>query len=44
MGKSRRLLIKLSEGHEVVSLKQMLTELADVLSRKKFGLKRASDR
>jgi putative PIN family toxin of toxin-antitoxin system len=36
-GKPRRLLFKLLEGHEVVSSKQMLTELEDVLSRERFG-------
>jgi putative PIN family toxin of toxin-antitoxin system len=39
-GKSRRLLTKLFEGHEIVSSKQMLAELVDVLSREKFGLNR----
>jgi putative PIN family toxin of toxin-antitoxin system len=39
-GKSRRLLTKLFEGHEIVSSKQMLAELVDVLSSEKFGLNR----
>jgi len=39
-GKSRRLLTKLFEGHEIVSSKQMLAELEDVLSRRKFGFTR----
>lgn len=39
-GRSRRLLIRLFEGHEIVSSKQMLAELGDVLSRRKFGFMR----
>ena len=39
-GKPRRLLTKLFEGHEIVSSKQMLAELANVLSRSKFGFTR----
>lgn len=39
-GKPRRLLTKLFEGHEIVSSKQMLAELGDVLSRRKFGFTR----
>lgn len=35
-GKPRRLVIELLERHQVVSSRQMLAELADVLSRKKF--------
>ena len=35
-GKPRRLLTQLLEGHQVVSSRQMLAELADVLSREKF--------
>lgn len=35
-GKPRRLVSRLLEGHVVVSSKQMLTELEDVLSRGKF--------
>ena len=41
-GKSRRLVIKLLEGHAVVSSRQMSAELADVLSRKKFMEVRSS--
>lgn len=36
-GKPRRLLFKLLEGHEIVSSKQMLAELGDVMSRGRFG-------
>jgi putative PIN family toxin of toxin-antitoxin system len=39
-GKSRRLLTKLFEGHEIVSSKQMLVELDDVPSRRKFEFTR----
>ena len=39
-GKPRRLLAKLLEGHEIVSSKQMLAELEDVLSRGRFGFTR----
>jgi putative PIN family toxin of toxin-antitoxin system len=39
-GRSRRLLIRLFERHEIVSSKQMLAELGDVLSRRKFGFMR----
>ena len=39
-GKPRRLLTKLSEGHEIVSSKQMLAELEDVLSRSRFEFTR----
>jgi len=39
-GRPRRLLTKLFEGHEIVSSKQMLAELANVLSRSKFGFTR----
>lgn len=39
-GKPRRLLFKLLEGHEVVSSKQMLAELEDVMSRGRFGFTR----
>ena len=39
-GKPRRLLTKLSEGHEIVSSKQMLAELKDVLSRSRFEFTR----
>ncbi len=35
-GRSRRLVVKLLEAHSVVSSKEMLAELADVLSRGKF--------
>lgn len=35
-GKPRRLLLKLLEGHEIVSSKQMMAELEDVLSRSRF--------
>jgi putative PIN family toxin of toxin-antitoxin system len=34
--KPRRLLVELLERHEVVTSRQMLAELADVLSREKF--------
>ena len=36
IGRSRRLVVKLLEGHTVVSSKELLAELADVLSRGKF--------
>lgn len=36
-GKPRRLVAQLLEQHEVVSSRQMLAELADVLSRNKFA-------
>lgn len=39
-GRPRHLLIRLFEGHEIVSSKQMLAELGDVLSRRKFGFTR----
>jgi len=39
-GKSRHLLTKLFEKYEIVSSKQMLAELGDVLSRRKFGFTR----
>ncbi len=35
-GKPRRLVAELLEGHQVVSSRQMLAELVDVLSREKF--------
>ncbi len=35
-GKPRQLLVELLERHEVVTSRQMLAELADVLSREKF--------
>ncbi len=35
-GKPRQLLVELLELHEVVTSRQMLAELADVLSREKF--------
>ncbi|MCW4000460.1 MAG: putative toxin-antitoxin system toxin component, PIN family [Candidatus Bathyarchaeota archaeon] len=38
-GKSRELLAKLLEEHTVVLSASMLAELADVLSREKFGVK-----
>jgi putative PIN family toxin of toxin-antitoxin system len=38
-GKSRKLVSKLLEEHTVVLSAPMLAELADVLSRKKFGVK-----
>ncbi|MFQ6135224.1 MAG: putative toxin-antitoxin system toxin component, PIN family [Nitrososphaerales archaeon] len=41
-GKPRRLLLKLLEKHSVVLSRQMLAELADVLSREKFGEVRSS--
>ncbi|HIH88157.1 TPA: putative toxin-antitoxin system toxin component, PIN family [Candidatus Bathyarchaeota archaeon] len=40
-GKPRRLLIRLFREHESVSSRQMLAELEDVLSRRKFGLTRS---
>jgi len=39
-GKPRRRLAKLLEGHEIVSSKQMLAELEDVMSRSRFGFTR----
>ncbi|NWG09882.1 MAG: putative toxin-antitoxin system toxin component, PIN family [Nitrososphaerales archaeon] len=36
-GKPRRLLLKLLEAHSMVLSRQMLAELADVLSREKFS-------
>lgn len=41
-GKPRRLLLKLLEKHSVVLSRPMLAELADVLSREKFGEVRSS--
>lgn len=38
-GKPRLLLIKLLEEHTVISSKQLLLELSEVLSRDKFGIK-----
>jgi len=40
-GKSRNLLLKLIETHEVILSSQMLAELADVLSRDKFNVTNA---
>ena len=40
-GKPRRLLIWLFREHELLSSRQMLAELEDVLSRSKFGLTRS---
>ncbi len=40
-GKPRRLLIRLFREHEPVSSRQMLAELEDVLSRRKFRLTRS---
>jgi putative PIN family toxin of toxin-antitoxin system len=37
-GKPRRLVFRLLEKHEVITSSQMLAELADVLSRGKFGV------
>jgi putative PIN family toxin of toxin-antitoxin system len=37
-GKSRNLVVKLLEKHSVISSRQMLAELADVLSRDKFNI------
>ncbi len=37
-GKPRRLLVELFQSHELVSSREMLAELADVLSRRKFRL------
>ena len=39
-GRPRRLLIRLFERHEIVSSKQMLAELGDILSRRKIGFTR----
>ena len=39
-GKPRRLLTSLLEGHEIVSSRQLLAELEDVLSRDRFGFTR----
>ncbi len=41
-GKPKRLVLRLLEGHIVVSSRQMLAELADVLSREKFREVRSS--
>jgi putative PIN family toxin of toxin-antitoxin system len=40
-GRPRRLLIRLLEEHEIVSSKQMLAELGDVLSRRRIGFTRS---
>ena len=39
-GKPRRLFVKLIEGHEIISSKQMLAELEGVLSRDRFQFTR----
>jgi putative PIN family toxin of toxin-antitoxin system len=38
-GKPRKLVLKLLEEHTVILSRQMLAELADVLTRKKFAIK-----